>query len=164
MSSKKMDIIKKNLAVIIIVLTLLVLVLFRSTGINHFSSNAKSHAESSMTQTNTITTEKFGSLAGDKLLVNLGGDISSLTEDPKEKINVSPDSILMKNQVKKIMKHDGPVVLYSSEPAIAARIWMLLSQMGCKNVYILENTTDNEVLKYKFHPDSLSQTKLTESN
>jgi hypothetical protein len=149
-----MEIIKKNLVSILIVLTLLILVLIRSTG-THFRSDAKGIAESSMMKSNTITPEKFGSLGGNMLFVNLGGDISSFHETAKERINVSPDSILMKTHVNKIMKYDGPVVLFSSEPAIAARIWMLLSQMGRKNIFILEST-DNEVLKYNFQHDTLS--------
>jgi hypothetical protein len=146
-----MEIIKKNLVVIVIVLTLLVLVLIRSTGLNHFKSDAKSHAEASMMKTNTISAEKFGLLQGDKLLINLGGEIKN---PAKSELRISPDSILIKDYLSSILKHDGPVVLYSSEPAIAARIWMLLSQMGCKDIFILANS-DNETLKYKFHPDTL---------
>jgi hypothetical protein len=149
-----MEIIKKNLVVIFIVLTLLILILIRSTGINHFSTDAKSHAEASINQSNTITLDKLGSLKGNKLLVNLSGDVKALS---KGELKISPDSILAKNHINSIMKNDGPVVLYSSDPAITARIWMLLSQMGRKNIFILINTSDDEILKYKFHPDSLSQ-------
>jgi hypothetical protein len=148
-----MDIIKKNLVVIFIILTLLVLILIRSTGMNHFKSDAKSHAEASMMQTNTITSEKFVALQGNKLLINLGGDTNDSNGIPVERINVSPDSILIKSHLNAIMKHKGPVVLYSSEPAMSARIWMLLSQMGRKDIFILSNT-DDETLKYKLHPDT----------
>jgi hypothetical protein len=148
-----MEVIKKNLVVIFIVLTLLVLILIRATGMNHFKSDAKSHAEASMMQTNTITSEKFVALQGNKLLINLGGDTNDSNGIPVERINVSPDSILIKSHLNAIMKHKGPVVLYSSEPAMAARIWMLLSQMGRKDIFILSNT-DDETLKYKFHPDT----------
>jgi hypothetical protein len=145
-----MEIIKKNLVALLIVLVLLVAVLIRSTGINHFKSDAKSHAEASMLQTNTISKEKLGSLEGDKLVVNLDGD------HPKEMITIPADSILMKNHLNKILKHNGPVVIYSTEPAKSARIWMVLSQMGRKNFYILTDNPGNETLNYKFLPDSLS--------
>lgn len=149
-----MEIIKKNLVVILIVLTLLTLILIRSTGLNHFSTDAKSHAEASINKSNTITSERFGSLEGNKLLINLGGDTKAIS---RVELKISPDSILAKNHINSIMKHEGPVILYSSDPAITARIWMLLSQMGRKNIFILTNTSDDEILKYKFHPDSLTQ-------
>ncbi len=158
MRGDEMEIIKKNLVVIFIVLTLLVMILIRSTGI-HFMTDAKSHALATLNQSNTITVEKFESLEGDKLFVNLGGDINNSDLHAKEMMNVSPDSILIKSHLNAIMKYDGTVVLYSSEPAVSARIWMLLSQLGRKNIFIFTNA-DNEILKYKFHPDSLSQSEL----
>lgn len=171
-----MEIIKKNLVVIVIVLILLILVLMRSIGLNHFKSDAKSMAEPSVKQSNMITGDKVSSLTGEKLFINLGGDLSNELEAIKislsggkllinlggdlnnevEAIRISPDSILIKNNISSIMKHDGPVILCSSEPAISARIWMLLSQMGRKNIFILTNASDNEILKYKFVKDSPS--------
>ena len=153
-----MEIIKKNLVVIVIVLILMVLILFRSTGLNHFKTDAKSHAEASILQTNILTQEKFKSLQGDKLLINL--DINRNDELTTESIRVSPDSILLKSHINTIMKHIGPVVIWSSEPALSARVWMLLSQMGRKNLYILPETSDNEILQFKFQSDSLSQNIL----
>jgi hypothetical protein len=149
-----MEIIKKNLVVIVIVLILLVLILFRSIGLNHFKTDAKSYAEASLLQSNILTPEKLKSLQGDKLLINL--DIDSPNELTNEAIRVSPDSILVKSHINTIMKHDGPVVVWSSEPALSARIWMLLSQLGRKDIFILSNS-DNETLNYKFQRDSLSQ-------
>lgn len=150
-----MEIIKKNLVVVFIVLTLLILILIRATGLNHFSGDAKSHAEASMMRTNTITYEKFGSLEGDKLLIDLSG--SGIEGFQKVVYKIAPYSILGKDQLNTILKHDGPVVLFSSEPAVASRIWMLLSQMGRENLFILGNTVDDEVLKYKFQNDTISQ-------
>ena len=51
------------------------------------------------------------------------------------------------------MKHDGPVVLTSSDPGLTARIWMLLSQMGREDLYIISDS-ENEVLKFKLETDS----------
>ncbi len=149
-----MEIIKKNLVVIVLVLVLLVLILIRSTGVNHFKSNAKSLAEPSVIQSNMITYDKVSTLAGEKLFINMSGDMKNAQEF--KAINISPDSILIKKYFNPIMKHDGPVILYSSEPGISARIWMLLSQMGRTSIFILANSSDNEILKYKFVPDSLS--------
>ncbi len=80
--------------------------------------------------------------------------VSEITGDVQ---NITADSILSKKYVNTILKHDGPVLLSSSEPGLSARIWMILSQMGCTNIYILTKNTDNEVFKYKFRPDTLMQ-------
>jgi 3-mercaptopyruvate sulfurtransferase SseA len=74
--------------------------------------------------------------------------------------NIPADSILSKKYLNTIRKHNGPVILFSSEMAVSARIWMLLSQMGCKNIYILTNNTDNEVFKSKFRPDTVTRPEL----
>jgi len=88
-------------------------------------------------------------------MICLDKDADGIRKLSGELRNIPPDSILNKNHSTQIMKHDGPVLLYSSDPGLSARIWMLLSQMGRRNIYILTDSTDNEVLKYKFRPDSL---------
>ena len=52
------------------------------------------------------------------------------------------------------------MILVSSENAISARVWMILSQIGIKNIFILPEEKDFEVLKNKFRPDTLSAPEL----
>ncbi len=150
-----MELIKKNKVVIAIFLILLVLILIRSSGLNHFKNDAKKWAEPSLKQSNRITLDQAGSLSGKSLIINLDKDVSGIRELTSDAQNIPADSVLSKKHVTTIMKHDGPVVLFSSEPGLSARIWMILSQMGCMNIYILTNNADNEVFKYKFRPDTL---------
>jgi hypothetical protein len=155
-----MELIKNNRVVIIIVLTLLVLILFRSSGLNHFKNDAKKWAEPSIVQSNRITAEKVSSLTGKTLIINLDKGEKSDSGLPGEFQNIQADSILYKDHISMILKHEGPVLLLSSDLGLSARIWMLLSQMGRRNMYILTDSVDNEVLKYKFRPDTLSGAKL----
>ena len=79
---------------------------------------------------------------------------------PEDKItgdlrNIPADSILSKKIIKSILKHNGPVLIYSSQSSLSARIWMVLSQIGCKEIYILTSGTENEIPGYKFQPDSI---------
>jgi hypothetical protein len=150
-----MELIKKNKVVIAIFLILLVLILIRSSGLNHFKNDAKKWAEPSLKQSNRITLDRAGSLTGKNLIINLDKDVSGIRELTSDAQNIPADSVLSKKHVTTIMKHDGPVLLFSSEPGLSARIWMILSQMGCRNIYILTNNADNEVFKYKFQPDTL---------
>ena len=152
--------VKKNKEVIILVLILLVLIVVRSTGKNHFKNDLKKWAESSTKQSDIIVTEKLGLTDGKNLLINLDKDANKLKKNNSELLNISPDSILSKKYINSIMNHDGPVLLVSSNPGVSARVWMLLSQMGKKNLYILSDQADNEVLKYKFKPDSVPDKNL----
>jgi hypothetical protein len=150
-----MELIKKNKVVIAIFLILLVLILIRSSGLNHFKNDARKWAEPSLKQSNRIILDRAGSLTGKNLIINLDKDVSGIRELTSDAQNIPADSVLSKKHVTTIMKHDGPVLLFSSEPGLSARIWMILSQMGCRNIYILTNNADNEVFKYKFQPDTL---------
>lgn len=155
-----MEIIKKYKEVITVVLIVLILVLIRSLGVNHFKNDAKRWAEPTIKQSNTITIEHYGTLPGKKLVINLDKDVSGISQITMDGQNIPADSILSKKYFKIIRKHDGPILLFSSETSVSARIWMVLSQMGFDNIYILNNNTDNEVFKYKFRPDTLPRPEL----
>jgi rhodanese-related sulfurtransferase len=155
-----MDLIKKYKVVIAIVLIILILVLIRSLGANHFKSDAKRWAESSVIQSNIITGDRIGTLSGEKLIINLSEEGSGINEMTRNALHIPADSLFSKNNLNAIRKHDGPVLLFSSETAVSARIWMLLSQMGYKNVFILTNVIDNEVFKHKFRPDTSVRPEL----
>jgi hypothetical protein len=150
-----MELIKNNKVVIAIVMIILVLVVIRSMGANHFRNDAKKWAEPSVKKSNRITLKQAESLAGKRLVINLDKEGSHLRELTGEIQNIPADSVLSKNHIAYIMKHDGPVLLFSLEPGLSARIWMIISQMGCRNIYIITDSLDNEVLKYKFRPDTV---------
>lgn len=155
-----MEIIKKYKEVITVVLIVLILVLIRSLGVNHFKNDAKRWAEPSVKQSNTINIEQYSTLSGRKLIINLDKDVSGVSQITMDVQNIPADSVLSKKYLKIIRKHDGPILLLSLETSVSARIWMVLSQMGYDNTYILTNNTDNEVFKYKFRPDTLPGPEL----
>lgn len=155
-----MELFKKYKVVIMIVAPILILVLFRSFTGNHFQSDAKRWAEPSVMRSNIITIEKANSLSGEILLIKLGEVKNTDKEVAGITINIPPDSVLVRKNFNAISKHNGPVLLLSSESALSARIWMILSQMGVSNVYILANESENEVFKNKFRPDTLVRPEL----
>lgn len=150
-----MELLKNFKTVIAVVLIVLVLVVMRATGVNHFKNDARKWAEPSLTHSNTITPDQVRNLKGNNLTINLDNKMIPGEEITGDLRNISADSILNKNIIKSILKHNGPVLIYSSQPALSARIWMVLSQMGCKEIYILTKETENEVPKFKFQPDSM---------
>lgn len=155
-----MNLINKYKVVLAVVLPVLILILLRTFGSNHFQSDAKRWAESSFLQSNIITAIQNETLPGEKLIINLSKDGKGNMKIKRDTLNISTDSIISINYLEIIRKHEGPILLFSSDEAVSARIWMLLSQMGFKNIFILSNTTDNEVFKYKFRPDTLVKPEL----
>ncbi|MEI6050277.1 MAG: hypothetical protein WCS03_15345 [Bacteroidota bacterium] len=151
------DFLKKYKLVIAVVLPILILVLFRSLSGNYFKNDAKRWAEPSVSRLNIITGEQSGNLSGNRLLINLDKKVGEFNEISKDAQIIPAESILIKKYLNIIRKHKGPVLLYSSETGVSARIWMILSQMGYKNIYILSNDADNEVFKNKFRPDTLNR-------
>lgn len=152
-----MNLLKKYGIVSAIFLIILLAVLYRSFNHSGFRYDAPRHAESSIPGSNIITEEQITALKADLLIVDLGSK-GLLKEKYNEIIlEADPGSILQKKNIKKIERHNGPVILVSSENSISARIWMLLSQKGLKNLYILTQEEDSEVLKKKFRPDSVSK-------
>jgi len=150
-----MEFLKSYRVVITVVLIVLVLVVIRSTGIKHFKNDARKWAEPSLTHSNTISPEQVVSLKGNNLTINLDNKMIPGEEITGDLRNIPADSILNKKIIKSILNHKGPVLIYSAQPALSARIWMILSQMGCRELYILTKEAGNEVPKFKFQPDSM---------
>lgn len=155
-----MNLIKKYRIVIAVVLPVLILILIKSVGTNHFRNDAKRWAESSLMRSNIISFEKAGALEGDKLIINLDEGNKIIQDLNIKTINIPENTILDKNNLKILRGHKGPVFIFSEEKALSARIWMVLSQMGNDNIFVLTSNTDDEEFKYKFRPDTTIKPEL----
>jgi hypothetical protein len=155
-----MGIINRYKVIIAIVVPIIILVLIRSVGSNHFKSDAAKLALPSLDKINLIDLKNIETISGEKLIIILDNSEFKQGENAAKTINIPADSIVAKKSLKTILAHSGPVLLYSSEPALSARIWMVLSQLGIKDILIMTSETDNEVIKYKFRPDTLTGPEL----
>jgi hypothetical protein len=144
-----MRIIKEYKIVLMVVVPILILVLLRTIGPAHFKPDAKKWAEPSVSRSNIITSEQLSSLSGEKLIINLIDDANTEKYISDYELSIRTDSILKKTYLKKIRNHNGPVLLFSSDPAVTARIWMILRQLGISQLFILTKDSDNEVSKNK---------------
>ena len=155
-----MELLKRYKFVLIIVIPILILVLIRQFGVIHFKSDAAKWAELSAKQANIIFVDQINILTGEKLIINMEKEAMELKSRTVDVINIPADSILYNRHLKTIKKYEGTILIYSNEEAISARVWMILSQMGIKNIYILSDCKDVEVFKHKFQPDSLIRPEL----
>jgi hypothetical protein len=149
-----MELLSRYKIVIAVVLPILILVLIRTLGPDQFKSDAKSLAEPSVMRSNIIMADKIDALAGEKLIINLSKEESEINKMVSDALIIPADSILLRNNLNNVRRHNGPVLLFSTDIAVSARVWMVLSQMGYKNIYILCNDADNEIFKSKFRPDT----------
>ena len=155
-----MELINRYRVVIAVVLPILILVLIRSFATYHFKSDAVKWAEPSVLRYNIISFDKALSLPGNKLFVNLVGENGVINTPGMKSINIPADSIMNKKVLHLMNNNDGPVLIYSSEEAVSARVWMILSQLGHGNIYIVSDDPENEVMKNKFRPDTLVRPEL----
>jgi hypothetical protein len=149
-----MRFIKKYKIILAVIVPVMLLVIVRSLDSNQFKPDAVKWAEPSMARANLINSEKFTSLSGEKLLIVLDGASHSIQGDVKL-ISITSESLLQKENIKLIKKNDGPILLLAPENSSAASIWMIMSQMGIKDIYISEESGGSEEFKHEFRPDTL---------
>ena len=155
-----MDFLKKNKLILFIVIPVAILVIIRAFSTNHFRSDASKLAEPSFTGSNLVSPEKLLQMEGEILLVNLGKMTKRISDQEIRTLTIPADSILLKENLRILRNHEGPLLLSSQEDAISVRIWMLLSQMGFRELYILTEKPDPEVFKYEFRPGDVAVPEL----
>jgi hypothetical protein len=155
-----MKLLNRYKLIIAIVLPLLILLAIRSFRTESFKYDAKKWAEPSFDGSNLIGGTEIGKLSGEKLIIYLDNSFDKRDVTSDAEIQIPADSVLSRKYLHKIKNHKGPVLISSAEPALSARIWMVLSQTGCRNLYILTGTNDNEVFKNEFRPDTIVRPEL----
>jgi hypothetical protein len=149
---------KKYSVVLAVVLPLIILVCIKTFRTGHFRNDAARWAAPSVDQSNLISAEQLASLS-EVLVIRL----DSFPEDPEttsQTISIPSEEILEKQNQRRMRSFKGSIVLTAGDPALSARVWMLLSQLGYKKLYILSGSGGNEVLKYKFRPDTVIRPEL----
>ena len=156
-----MKILKKYIIVIAIALPALLLITFKTFNASGFKYDAKRWSMPSFSCSNLMNTSDTGSLQGEKLLIILDKATAGKFDKSALTMMIPPNAILKRQYLKLMREHKGPILLFSADPALSARIWMIISQTGVKNIYILTNDRDNEIFKYKFRPDTLARPEFT---
>ncbi len=154
-----MNLINRYRIIIAFVVPLLLLLSIRTCRSGSFKYDAKKWAESSFDNSNIINVSEVAKLSGEKLVVCLDDSYNKM-DDKSASVHISPDSVLNRKYLSRIKDHKGPVLISSSDPALSARIWMVISQTGCSNLFILSGSNDNEVFKNEFRPDTMIRPEL----
>ncbi len=142
------------LLVILIVLPVIVLVLVRAMAPGSFKPDARKRAEASFTGANLLNSDQVAALGSKPLIVKLADGSVAPESGSSDTLYMEAGRILEKKNLETLRNYGGTVLLVSENPALAAKAWMILSQMGYHDLYIFTEDAGTEVLKYKFRPDS----------
>jgi hypothetical protein len=104
--------------------------------------------------------EQLHQLKSPWLVVNIGN--SDLPDSLHLENTISiPFRNLLDDANRKILNEvKGDLILYSADVATASKAWIILNQLGFKNVKILAAKEIPEKLKYKFQPDTTARLEL----
>ncbi len=134
-----MKLLKRNWLILIIMVLVAAMVLVRSVRQNSFRYDAVRWAAASADGSNLISPDQIA-LAGEQvLLISLGNTSEVPAQFKEQAVMISPGSILERENMKLIRKNRGPVILSSDDPSVSARVWMVLSEMGIKNLFVLSD-------------------------
>jgi hypothetical protein len=137
-----MKLLRQYWLVISISLLVVCLVLIRTFNREQFRYDAVKWADSSINGSNLVSDADVLKMDGKALLVNLGTALPSDMKIQVNTVNMDPGLILEKENLSLIRKNNGPVILFSEDSSVSARIWMVLSEMGMINIYILQEQAD----------------------
>ena len=133
-----MKFLKQYWSVISIVVIVTALILVRTFNQGNFRYDAVRWAEPSLSGSNILTAEQVNSLDGEKLIIDLGNNAEIISRFMESARVMDPVSILEKENIRIIRGNKGPVILASGDISVSARIWMVLGEMGLKNLFILQ--------------------------
>lgn len=148
----------KNLKfVILIIVVLLILVIVRNSDQNLFKKDIKSAIEATQNNSNILSSDQLRQLKGPWMVVNIGNSDLPDSVQVENSMKIPFENLLDQTNRKILEGVNGDLILYSSDVATASKAWVILNQMGFKNVFILNTGGNPEELKYKFQPDTTAR-------
>jgi len=131
---------------------------------NVWPGNAGKAAEITALRDNFITKEHLKKVTGQITLIKTGLPVSNGILSTFLEVHVSWEEMMQKQFLKKINQPDHMYVIVSGSRTDRVRAWVLLNQMGVKNLFVLdEEGMNNESFKYQFQPDTTISLELDNS-
>ena len=165
---------KKHIIVVIIpLLIILILVIIKSSDKDNFRLDAKQIHQLSLEQNHILSLKQFREKSQSNstiVLIDLRNQSDFKDGSLKNAVNVPFSEILENKELKKLKSTDNEIVIYSGSISESAKAWTLLTHMGYQKLFLLDIPEElisdgfsvkdsviagNEVLKYKFQPDTM---------
>ena len=137
--------------VLIFMVVVLVLVIVRTAGKNGFNQDAKNAVKAVSNNNFSISLNELKTNEKDYLIVDLS---ESVSVQYKNHLQIPLENLIDKINLQKLKETKNKILLFSDNHSNAEKAWVILNQLGFKNVFILSNDENIEVFKYEFHPDT----------
>ena len=145
----------KNLKIVLLVLVVvLVLVIVKSIGKTHFKQNAQNAVETVVSNNFSVSVNEFKNTETQYLIVDLN-ESGSVQFD--NSLQIPFEKLLDESNLQKLKDAGSKILLVSDEHSKAEKAWVILNQLGIKNVFVLSDEENTEVLKYEFKPDTTAR-------
>lgn len=143
---------KKIKFVLLILFVVLILVIIRTTGKNHFRQDAQNAVETVTSNNFSVSLKDFKVAENQFLVVDLNESGSVQFENS---MKVPFEKLLDENILQKLKETDNKILLVSDNNSVALKAFIILNQLDFDNVFVLSDEENQEVLKYEFQPDSV---------
>jgi hypothetical protein len=137
--------------VLLILLVVVALVIVRSTGKNRFKQNVQQTIEAVESNDFSVSLTDYKASENQYFVVELTESGSAQFENS---VKVHFEKLLEETTLEKLKATENKILLVSNDNSVAVKAWVILNQLGFKNVYVLSGDENNEVLKYEFKPDT----------
>ena len=135
--------------VLFILLIVLVLVIAKTTGKNRFKQDAKNAIEVITSNNFSVSLTDFRAAENQFLVVDLS-ESGSIQFD--NSLKVPFEKLIDETLIQKLKETEKKILLVSEDNSLAIKSWVILNQLGFKNIFVLSDAENAEVLKYKFQP------------
>lgn len=139
--------------VLLILMVALILVIARTTGKNRFKQDAQNAIEAVENNNFSISMNDFAGSENQDLVVEISNSEMSGSLKFDNSIKVPFEKLLDENTLQKFKETKKMILLVSEDFSALIKAWVILNQLDFKNVFVLSNEENPEVLRYEFQPD-----------
>ena len=151
-----MEKLKSLKVVLLVLLVVFVLVIVRTTGKNRFKQDAQNVIEAVKSNNFSVTMKDLKGTENQYFIVDLTGSGSAQFENS---VKIPFEKLLDETTLQQLKKTDNKILLFSDDNSVAVKAWVILNQLDFKNVFILSDHENAEVLRYEFQPDTAASLK-----
>ena len=133
-----MNLLKNLKFVILIIVILLILVLVRNSNQNLFRNDAENAIEAAQYNQNMISLEQLKKRTSSWIIINLGNEDLPELLHFKNSMHLPFENLLDDTNRKILKEVKGDLILYAPDDATTAKAWVILNQIGFKNIFYPE--------------------------
>lgn len=137
--------------VLLVLLVVFVLVIVKITSKNGFKQDAQEAIEAVESNNFQVTGEELKGIENQYLIIDLSESGSSQFENS---IKVPFKKLLEESTLQKLKETENKILLVSNDNSVTAKAWVILNQLGFKNVFVLSDNENPDVLKYEFKSET----------